>query len=356
MFLYISKLFMIKILAVNLIFIFHSLIAIYGNNKDCEIIKYVSHIKVSGQKLYTTDSVVFKVNNRMGDNYTDISIHYSKERGLSGLSVWLEDNNGKLIRMVKKDEITEQSEFSNYTLYSDNFVKKFHPQHNYYPYHVCYSYTITENEYMDIASWSPLVKENIPVNGAILFCETPKDFKIHIYKKNIQTENIDTINGIIRYKWMASYTKSIQDEEFTPSERSTVPLIYITPENFKYGVKGSFTSWQTFGKWVTDLNDKADELPENEKIIALSLVKNTVSNLEKTKILYTYLQNHTHYVNVTIKNGGYKPYPAEYVAQNKYGDCKALSIYMKALLKAVGINSYYTCELRVENKKNISCG
>ena len=333
---------MIKILAVNLIFIFYSYKVTFGKNKDCEVIKYVSHVKVSYQKLITTDTVIFKVNNRMGDNYTDITIPYSKRSGLSGLSVWLEDGNGKLIRYVKKDEITEHSEYSHYTFYSDNLVKRFHPQHNYYPYHVCYSYTITENEFIDVADWSPRVKENVPVNDAILYCDIPKDFKVHIFKENIQSENIDTLSGNVRYKWMASYNNSNEDEEYSPSENLILPKIYITPEIFKYGVKGSFTSWQTFGKWVADLNKGADELPENEKNIALSLVKNANTNLEKTKILYSYLQQHTHYVNVTIDKGGYKPYPAEYVAQNKYGDCKALSIYMKALLKAVGINSYYT--------------
>ena len=54
------------------------------------------------------------------------------------------------------------------------------------------------------------------------------------------------------------------------------------------------------------------------------------------------MQKSTRYVNVSLGVGGWQPIAAKDVYKHGYGDCKALSNYMKALLKEAGITAHYT--------------
>jgi hypothetical protein len=107
-------------------------------------------------------------------------------------------------------------------------------------------------------------------------------------------------------------------------------------------LSGSSESWESYGQWHSKLNEGLYELPNFEKDNVDQLLEGVDNEIEKARILYHYMQDNTRYVNVAIDIGGLKPYPASYVCENKYGDCKALTVYMKALLKYAGIESYYT--------------
>jgi hypothetical protein len=82
-------------------------------------------------------------------------------------------------------------------------------------------------------------------------------------------------------------------------------------------------------------------LPEDIKQKVHALADNLKDTMQKIDVLYKYLQQNSRYVNVSLGIGGMQPFDANYVATNKYGDCKALSNYMIALLKEAGIRADY---------------
>ena len=141
------------------------------------------------------------------------------------------------------------------------------------------------------------------------------------------------------YTWHYNYIP-IGIEEINRKSSNYEPVVRVIPTNFKYGMEGSFENWKTYGNWVYRLNMGRDELPDTEKAKINQLLLNVSDDKQKAKILYQYLQDYTRYVNVSLKLGGFQTYPSSYVSENKYGDCKALTYFMQAMLKFAGIKSY----------------
>jgi hypothetical protein len=181
----------------------------------------------------------------------------------------------------------------------------------------------------------------VPVHKASLTVELPQSFKGRLHQQGKLDFNADTVNKTLVYTWIAKDLPLLKSEYLSKPFYEAVPHVFVVPDEFNYIEKGELVTWQTFGNWVDRLNFGLDflTLEEGKKVDAL--LSGISDPREKIGILYHYLQDHTRYVNISIEVGGMKPYPASYVCINKYGDCKALTIYMKALLRHAGIQSFY---------------
>lgn len=319
---------------------------------DAEIINYTTRCAVDKDKLTQTDTITIQINNRSGDKYTNINIPYSKTEKVSNIEAWIEEINGNKVRILKKSDITDRSAISDISLYEDNFVKCFQLKHNLYPYCITYTYQTTYKNYLIISRWSPVIDNSIPTKTAKLTVIVPKGFNFSKYSNNISDFRIDSTESFIELEYKASYKNPINTEIFSQPE-DLKPFVLISPFLFNYGVDGCTKNWATYGNWQYRLLENLDILPENEKKTISSMVAGITDKIEIVKILYHYLQDNTRYINVSIGTGGLKPYPASYVVQNKYGDCKALTNYMKAMLSYVGIESFYTKVMASEQPQKL---
>jgi len=142
-------------------------------------------------------------------------------------------------------------------------------------------------------------------------------------------------------KWTVKNLQAMEDEEGSVSDREKFPHINIVADQFEYySSKGDLSSWKNFGLWINSLYNGLDELPADRQQFFRGLVKDASNDEEKVSVIYHYLQENFRYVSIQLGIGGLKPFSAVFTDQKKYGDCKALSNYMKAALKAVGIRSH----------------
>lgn len=322
-------------------FIFFQIIS-FAQDFNAELITQETNIEVNNNRIIKSYYYEIKINNRTGEKYTRITIPYSKLNKVSNLEACIKDSNGTIVKKLKKGEITERSSISDFSFYEDDYIKEFTLKHNSYPYTLEYSYQVQQNEFLYIDYWTPIIDNKIPTQTASLKVSVPLNYKISYLNKNVKMPKIDTLENIIHYQWHTSYIEIMKNEVFSPPVYEFIPSVAITPDNFNYEKEGSFKDWGTYGNWQYELLKGLNTLPILEKGKILALVKDIKNDKEKIKILYHFLQDETRYINITIETGGLKPFPATYVADNKYGDCKALTNYFKAVLDYIGIQSYYT--------------
>lgn len=313
----------------------------FSQTYDAEVTNMEDSYIIKNSVLYDTHFMSIRINNQKGDKYTTIRIPYSEDSPVEDLEAWIEDVNGKKVRKLKDKEIADYSDIMRNNLYNDAHIKSFELKNNIYPYTIKFSYRCKEKDFFSICHWSPLYDSKIPTVAAKLSLTIPIGYKIAFYQNKIGNCVKDSTKKEVTFTWQANYMHPISPEGFAPSILELTPCVYIVPIEFNYGITASQKDWVSLGNWCFNLNKGLDDLPESEIQKVHELINGISDKKLIVKKLYQYLQDNTRYESVQIGIGGYRAFSASFTAAKKYGDCKALANYMKALLKVAGIPSHW---------------
>lgn len=286
---------------------------------------------------------VFTVLNPGGDKYAVFQEHYDKLRKLSDISGRLYNADGLPMRSIKTKDVRDYSNTSESSLADDSRVKVHDFSHRIYPYTVEYESTTAFDGIFSLPSWVPVMDENISVEKSALLVSVPAGYTLRYKLFNLPEPKKNSNKNQDIFEWSLSAWKAITSESYTPDMREIVPFIFLAPSKFemqKYS--GDMQNWKDFGSFIYQLNKGRDILPENVKQVVHQLADPLPGTAEKVSALYSYFQKNTRYISIQLGIGGWQTFDAGFVASNGYGDCKALSNYMGALLKEAGIKSHYT--------------
>jgi hypothetical protein len=306
--------------------------------QESEITEIISHKELK----YHTDYAV-TILNENGSGYGELVIFYDKSSHISNLKINIYNSEGKLIERVKSNKIEDYSA-SGSNLFSDNRVKHYKTIQSEYPYTIQYSYDKSYNGFINLNSWYPYGSYRCSVQNSKfeVHVSDSNNFRYKAYNTDIEPK-VSENDGKKIFLWCAENLKALKKEPYSPPSADIFPHVKCATNTFSMEkVDGSMKSWKDFGKWSYVLNKNRDLFtPETENKIK-ELIKDCKNEREKVTTLYQYLQNKTRYVSIQVGIGGWQSFTAQSVEDKAYGDCKALSNYMKAMLKVAGIPSKYT--------------
>lgn len=302
------------------------------------------HITIKGiDRAVVKHKWAITILNENGDHFSFYSNYYSNLRSLSDISGKLFDTEGKLIQKIKKKDIGDVSATDESTLLSDSRAKYFAFHCKNYPYTVEFEDEEDYNGIYILPNWQPIEKAYLSLQQSKFIVETPLDYNLRYKQINYLGNPIITNkNSILTYAWEITNKISFQAEKWQPPINELTTKVLVAPKRFSIGgYSGDMSTWDGLGKFLLTLNKGRNELPDNIKQEVHTLTDKLTTKQEKVYILYNFLQQNTRYISIQLGIGGWQPLEAKFVGEKKFGDCKALSNYMVAMLKEAGVNACY---------------
>lgn len=276
-------------------------------------------------------------------DHATLHVGYDKLIQVNYIKGVLYDALGNPVSKLKKSEIQDVSSISDFSLFEDDRMKVAAFTRVQYPYTVEFEYEITSKNLLFYPRWVPQYSLNLAIEKATFTVVMPNNLALRHMQVNLSAPvKMSPVSDTKTYFWEISNLPAKEREAFSPGLAALVPVVYTAPTEFEVeGYKGDMSTWEGLGKWHHQLNAGRDELPEELKNRIKQLTANESDPYKKAKKVYEYLQGNTRYVSIQLGIGGWQPFEAKVVANKGYGDCKALSNYTQAMLKAVGIESFY---------------
>jgi transglutaminase-like putative cysteine protease len=265
----------------------------------------------------------------------------SKNDKLNSFKGQVTDATGRVLRKFKESEL-KRTEYSQY-LAIDDYKMYLEYTPPVYPVTISYEWTMDcHDDLIEFPRFCPQSDYDVSVKKAVYRLTAPKDLAVRHALLNIDKPVTASADGKTLTLELNDLP-SLKQERYARPLRERLPMAYFAPtEFFYYGTTGSLSSWGDYGKWEYGLINGRETLPDDVRKKIHQMTDGLQTDREKVAVLYRYLEKTTRYVAVLLGIGGQQPAPAASVCKSGFGDCKGLSNYMRAMLKEVGIPSYYT--------------
>jgi uncharacterized protein DUF3857/transglutaminase superfamily protein len=152
-------------------------------------------------------------------------------------------------------------------------------------------------------------------------------------------EAVATPSGGNQWNWVVNSVPAIKAEQEMPPYsgiEGQMIVSFLAP-----GGGRTFANWHDMGVWYNDLTRGRRDISNDVTQKVAALTSSSKTTLAKMQAITDFMQRDIRYVGIELGIGGFQPHAANEVFAHRYGDCKDKVTLMSAMLKSVGVDSYY---------------
>lgn len=289
-------------------------------------------------------SEIVLINDEEGLSSFVSGTHYDQLSKIDSIHIELLDVHGNFIKNIYQEYFYDIALADGFSLYNDDRLKVAVIDYKKFPFFAKIEFSKTNDYTIFIPCFLPLEQEDHKVVATEYVIKVPEFININTFEENLDLYSIE--KKIEKNKIVYSGKNLIAPifEEMNYRYTESLPKVSFSIDKFSLTkINGTANNWNELAVWYhTNFLKGIDSLPTSTVQLMKKLTKDAQSELEKVQIIFNYVQKNTRYISIQRGIGGWKPFSAMDVDRFKYGDCKALTNYTKALLQSVGIKSYYT--------------
>ena len=284
--------------------------------------------------IVTQHRRAYKILGTEGRDLGYVGIHFDNDTRIGGLRAWGIDANGQEYQ-VKDGEAVETAAFES-ALYADNKLKVLRIPAAQPGAVIGYEYQQRNHPWALQDEWE--FQQQLPMRTVRYVLNLPDGWKHEERWFNAQPLQ-PAVNGNTTV-WETTEVAAIRPEPEAPPLSTLAGRMAI---NFIPPAESSkaHRTWDDVARWYYGLADSRRAATPELQAKTRELVAGKTSTFDKIAALAAFAQRDVRYVAIEIGIGAVQPHPAGEIFTNRYGDCKDKVTVLGAMLKEIGVESYY---------------
>ncbi len=169
--------------------------------------------------------------------------------------------------------------------------------------------------------------------GLIRYCllldkKVAPEFKV---ANSAMKPKVQDLNDFRLYTWEVTNPEPTKDEPYMPTLTDVGTTLYIS----------TIRNWEDVARWYSDISYARtdDEFELKDAYDEIFSGTGKLSDLEKARLIYQYIQKNIRYSSVSFRQSAYVPQLASVTINTRLGDCKDLSSLFVSLATMAGLQT-----------------